>query len=1423
MTMNSTSHSLCFHTLRRIFHQQPPPATALTDATAATATTNPAIFLLDYRSVATFSALWLEGLESGKVKIGGQEIDLTDSSKQFLLIGNDPPDCIFNISLPALTGINFRSHFTATSWLAAWKVKFSPTDEEKKKGAKVSLARIAVIDPRPAGQADGVARPLQAILSARDAAGHPLVPGATVLNAPSLGAICQWLKRDPTDTRTVAKDTPHLRELLKSTIWNELTSKSEDHHALSNVLGPIILSGDKIDPKCWKDPDGDGEEQKQKRSVNAANRCKHILRQLLSACGLVSWADTKDEDQKSEPSETGKDLQILLLDDQAKQGWEDWVKEFLPGAKNTMQVAVDPITLVTAITTALTDDKGDFVHKDARFCLKLPELESATYPVLLLDLRLFTGKEQAEREFLKTKLLSLVNHFTDKPDLAWPGFSSTDSQFKRAMKAVESGTLKPDTDEHHEVLTWLPRVVALADMSLPIILFSSTGRRDLVEPFKPYGNIITCFEKPRLNDLAAASSDEITLTRRATIGALRDATQRARYYLKVRECLTEAEQRCSLQNASNTKVSDELRHFEVYFDESGSSRGDGFRVAALVVRYKSSQDADDLAKEMHDAGVSWFNGDGSPYVYDKEDSRNPHLVSQLGCTFRPYLEKVWLLPIVLWSNPADNQVGSDTFNADTLIQSIVAELLETALFIILPSGAGITYAIYGAQRRIPIPGTEFEAQGLSLPVTTKKQSVTSLADVGISSPQDQAHALADFKRKWALDDSTVEWDVDPTGFDRDQKIFKNANCKALFLSVTSAQDYGGILGRTFQTRPWEDPWKQQSNRVELRFSPLNHPRRALLANKDRPIHIIADFLPGDATWSQAEGPSLNAAATFFDASRHADPVLVAEGAELSLLLGGCRGSDGGDYPLAISSAMRLSKEFIPHATALYHGVWRRLLDIIPLLDGSDIRAALSQSEQKVPKSTSGTPFSRVHIRHQHWTRYPRPAAADVQTLEDYANKRLLIDFGRRASFFQKSVANWTVMKAVEAKYPGVTVSNIILMQDNATENLFAVAEIDSAREPFPYRTHSITLPNSLHDKPVSLSMGPVPVGRLHIVSGQVEWFEASPASVKDDGWTGAQIDAVVDPAGPKRLKPLSVSDAAKIAAGFAASSHPYWYQEQGGTFVLFVKQYEAGRLSQLSNVKLSNPSPEDFDPEGNLLHSKDSWPSVPTRTVRPQGHTAAKQPRMQEANRLRQSLGGASEPDRPATIYRSEIRWMMKQYMSRDEYEQCGADWHTKPGFQVLGAMSRNNPKITVFADSTIVSTVQLTEDFRGAHSNQLDPDGNPIGIPWKPSAPSRPRGTPQLSHSPISAAEQRPTHRKSEVNKAWIGPVPTGVKSDSLSDFIEDVLPGWIPESVWAGGVEQGWWLPISRETQGDSTVLPFAIQFGNQRLNVSTADPNG
>lgn len=563
----------------------------------STQSTNAGIIILDYRHEATFRNLWLEGLSEDKPTIAAKALSWEDGRQQVLIIGNEPPDGVFDDKVPGLKGINFRSHFTATSWLAAWKVRFSPTEEERKVGSVEAHAKIAVIDPRESRVAEGTARSLQTILGAKDRHGHSLVPGVTVLNAPSLAEICGWLSAARNDAPTISSDARYLLDLLKTAIWNELTSTSEKHHAISNVLGPMILSGK---------PEADPPE------------LDHVtlLRRLLSACGLVSWEgrSTDGSAPKSpqagadaRPPEKGEGLSILLLDDQARQGWEDWVKECLSLAAGSMQVAVDPNALVDQIHKALSAEQGNLIHKDARFRLELPGLDDASHPVLLLDLRLFSGNERVEGEFLKDKLLPLVDHFTDKPDLAWPGFSSKDKKsdkaFRDAKAAVLRGKLKVDSPQHHEVLTWLPRVVALADMSLPIILFSSTGRRDLVEAFKPYGNIITSFEKPRLNDLVGQNATEHT--RKATARTLGEAVAKARQWLKVRtKCLGLRSLSIKLPRQKQDR---QKLHVELYIDEDRTSNREDFAVGGVFAVFNSSEQADEFEDCCVRNGLRYFD------------------------------------------------------------------------------------------------------------------------------------------------------------------------------------------------------------------------------------------------------------------------------------------------------------------------------------------------------------------------------------------------------------------------------------------------------------------------------------------------------------------------------------------------------------------------------------------------------------------------------------------------------------------------------------------------------------------------------------------------------------------------------------------------------------------------------------------------
>jgi len=464
--------------------------------------TNPNVILLDYHDLETFSDLWLCDLESPEVTIGKQpkrqrRIDLIDSTKQYLLIGSDPPDGIFENDIPSLRGINFRSHFTATSWLAAWKVRFSPTDEEKKNGAKESLTRIAVIDPRSAGMAQGAARALQTIFSARDAAGHSLVPGATVLNAPSLTAICQWLKPTKADTRTVANDTPHLRNLLKSTIWNELISNREEHHALSNVLGAFLLSNQ---VSKGESHDGDPWVQDYMLSLIQALGVNANLEQmkLKEHTGFQRWITTRQQ----------KEIEgVVLIDDMADL-WSFFLRGatgfianemFDPNSKRTYRESFDCFggAHFREEIVRLPERLGKFLESDKRR-LRAADLlggpsKSGENFVLFLDLRLFATTDVALASDYDEELRSLGKQILVASRLSRPWLDAgTFSSLEEELDGVGG----------HPRETLLPRLISLLDPTLPIVIFSSSHRTELISPFRNYGNIIVDFRKPVLTGMS---------------------------------------------------------------------------------------------------------------------------------------------------------------------------------------------------------------------------------------------------------------------------------------------------------------------------------------------------------------------------------------------------------------------------------------------------------------------------------------------------------------------------------------------------------------------------------------------------------------------------------------------------------------------------------------------------------------------------------------------------------------------------------------------------------------------------------------------------------------------------------------------------------------------------------------------------------
>ena len=324
------------------------------------------------------------------------------------------------------------------------------------------------------------------------------------------------------------------------------------------------------------------------------------------------------------------------------------------------------------------------------------------------------------------------------------------------------------------------------------------------------------------------------------------------------------------------------------------------------------------------------------------------------------------------------------------------------------------------------------------------------------------------------------------------------------------------------------------------------------------------------------------------------------------------------------------------------------------------------------------------------------------------------------------------------------------------------------------------------------------------------------------GWTGEQIEAVLDLNQPRKLKPIPLADAAKVTACITAS--PHWYQKGSGDVVLFVSDSDLQGASKSLGRELSvaNLSPEDFDSTGHLLHSQNGWPqaSLPSSAL-----IISKNPRhnAHSANAIPASDRVPSASANSRITVNHPSKWRVKQYADETDYEISKANWHTvgeDKGLFVRKASNPTNHKITVYADMDLVD-VGLVDGFAIPQPNQLNDKGRPKGIPWSPGLQEKPHDDPHTCTQSYLNLAQPPSPRKPQIHKAWIGPVPMGINSTSLCNSVKEDLLGWVPNKEWVKDMKQDWWLPITRKIDADACSLPVRAKFSGELMNITSKNP--
>lgn len=414
------------------------------------------------------------------------------------------------------------------------------------------------------------------------------------------------------------------------------------HHSIANLIGPLLLLQRTPEPDVRA---GDADHE------HVANH-RLALRQLLVAAGLLPGpALSPDEDFEerrktvspaSGPARIPADdedfverrkralanirgarlptLRLVLCDDQWHHGWLEWLcertgtKPDLHFTRNVPAGGPEQPTLAAmadAVEVWVASGPGWLLEQ-----LKNLAAQGSVSPlrrrvfltddaltgedrseILLLDLRLFAGDAKGLRETAE-RLRELFKVF----------------EGNSAQQPIDTTATEPGiaTEATPELLTFLPRALAIADPLLPILLFSSTGRQDVVRSLSGYPNIVGSFSKPRL--FGDEGLDQRPKVEEAFDRALGDAARllRRRHVVDALQAASDRVQRATTSGGFGPIITGGIKrgYVGIYVDESGQvklSKDESGRVklskqpfvmAAVVALYKDRGAAEAFRAEL---------------------------------------------------------------------------------------------------------------------------------------------------------------------------------------------------------------------------------------------------------------------------------------------------------------------------------------------------------------------------------------------------------------------------------------------------------------------------------------------------------------------------------------------------------------------------------------------------------------------------------------------------------------------------------------------------------------------------------------------------------------------------------------------------------------------------------------------------------
>jgi len=357
------------------------------------------------------------------------------------------------------------------------------------------------------------------------------------------------------------------------------------------------------------------------------------------------------------------------------------------------------------------------VNRRFQLSLRMSDGQELPLDILLLDLRLHQGKDLAsEARFFESLLPGAANCCVSEQEAgqspavsSWPGFTrdELDRVAAWATEVIEgSGSARREDARYLRALTLLPRLMSLVDPSLPIVLFSSTGQREIVEALRPYGNIITAFEKPRLS----ANPDPGLAA--ATAAKFRDAMLAALDLVLARRVCIRLPESSSFGSAAHTyewTVDERPWRIELMLDETGDVDKDTLKLGGLLTVCPPGVELGTVDRELH-RRHPWIR-------VTKEHCRREQQRAEIAELLLRSCEKesIYVAAVSLAGKRSDSQSHTldrsdeldDVRIADNLYRELFRCIVEMAVYYLgrqrVPEGARTEFAVRAAARHIPLP------------------------------------------------------------------------------------------------------------------------------------------------------------------------------------------------------------------------------------------------------------------------------------------------------------------------------------------------------------------------------------------------------------------------------------------------------------------------------------------------------------------------------------------------------------------------------------------------------------------------------------------------------------------------------------------------------------------------------------------------